>query len=286
MTERPEMDEAGGIDLHLHSTFSDGTFPPEEVVRRAVGRGLSVISLTDHDSVSGVARASQAGEELGVEVIPGAELSANVDGTDVHILAHFVDPQHEELNSCFETYRDARRVRAEKMVKKLNKMGIRVGMEQVLAKAGEGAIGRPHVADVMLEEGFVFSTNEAFHKYIGFRKPAYEAKYAMPPLEAIQLIHSAGGLASLAHPKLYSRDDLIPALVNDGLDGIEVRHIRHDAGDVARYSTIAEENGLLKTGGSDCHGDGRGDAVIGTVPVPREFLTAMREASRSRSADS
>lgn len=271
-----------GVDLHLHSTCSDGTYFPTEVVRRAADAGLSVISLTDHDSSAGVAEATKAGRELGIEVVPGAELSANVSGTDVHILAHFIDTEHDELITCFETYRNARRERAERMVKKLNKMGIRVRMEQVLAKAAGAAIGRPHVADVMLEEGFVFSTNEAFHKYIGYSKPAYEPKYAISPADTIRLIHSAGGVASLAHPRLYSRDDLIPGLVADGIDGIEVRHIRHGASDVARYSAIADEHGLLKTGGSDCHGDGRGDAVIGTVPVPPEFVDGLRRASERR----
>jgi hypothetical protein len=270
------------VDLHLHSTFSDGTFSAEEVVRRAHAAGLRVISLTDHDSSSGFRPAEAVGQELGVEVIPGAELSAKVDEVDVHILAYFIDPDHDELNVCFETYRNARRERAERMVRKLNRMGKRVSMEQVLAKAGEGAIGRPHVADVMLEEGFVFSTNEAFHKYIGYGKPAYEEKYAMPPAEAIRVIHDAGGLASLAHPKLYSRDDLIPGLAKDGLDAIEVCHIRHGASDVRRYKALAEEHRLLMTGGSDCHGDGRGESIIGTVKVPSEFVVALREAADNR----
>lgn len=271
-------------DLHLHSTCSDGTFTPEEVVRRAAGAGLTVISLTDHDSASGVGDAAKAGAELGVEVIPGAELSATVGDLDVHILAHFIDPAHAELAHCFQTYRDARRVRAERMVNKLNRMGIRVGMEQVLAKAAGGAIGRPHVADVMLEEGFVFSTNEAFHKYLGYSKPAYEPKHVMPPKEAIRVIHAAGGIASLAHPKLYNRDDLIPGMVADGLDGIEVMHTKHDASAIGQYRRLAERHRLLKVGGSDCHGDGRGESVIGTVVVPPEYVDALRKASEAAAA--
>ena len=268
------MDER--IDLHLHSTCSDGTFEPEEVVRRAAGAGLAVISLTDHDSTEGVSAAQAEGVRLGVEVIPGAELSAMVDGTDVHILAYFIDVDHRELSACLQEYRAERKRRAERIVQKLNRMGMRVRFEQVLARAGDGTIGRPHVADVLVEEGFVFSANEAFHKYLGYAKPAYEPKYLMPPEEAIQVIHAAGGLACLAHPGLYGRDDLIPKLAEAGLDGLEVRHIKHGPGEVRRYVDLAAEYGLLPTGG-DCHGDGRGAAVIGTVDVPREFVDRLRK---------
>ena len=273
------------IDLHLHSTNSDGTFTPREVVRRAAQAGLSVISLTDHDSTGGVAEAQEEGARLGIDVIPGTELSARNDSTDVHILGYFINPEHPDLISWLETFRQARLQRAERMVSKLNRMGLRVSLEQVLARAGPGAIGRPHIADVMVEEGLVFSVDEAFHRFLGYSKPAYVGKYSQSPSRAIQVIRAAGGLACLAHPGLYRRDDLIPDMVSAGLDGIEVRHTKHNATHVARYTKIAAENNLLCTGGSDCHGDGRGDPIIGTVDVPVSYVEAMRERLETASRD-
>ena len=272
----------GRIDLHLHSTCSDGTSSPEEVVRQAAEAGLAVISLTDHDSTEGVFSAQAAGKEVGVEVVPGVELSAQVKEKDLHILGYFVDCTHPDLVDCLRLYRDERKRRAERMVKKLNKMGIPVRFEQVLARAQGGAVGRPHVADVMVEEGVVFSANEAFHKYLGYARPAYEPKHSLSPFEAIGVIHAAGGLACLAHPGLYARDDLIAGLVSDRLDGIEVLHTKHGPAEVARYTEIAHRYGLLQTGGSDCHGDSRGRPVIGTVEVPRAFVEALRKTHRER----
>ena len=273
------------IDLHLHSTCSDGTSTPREVVRRAADAGLSVISLTDHDSTDGISAAQAEGERLGVEVVAGTELSAQTEGTDVHILGYFIDPNHPDLIACLETYRNARLQRAERIVIKLNRMGLRVSMEQVLARAGPGSIGRPHIADVMVEEGLVFTVDEAFHRYLGYSKPAYQGKYSLSPSRAFQVIRAAGGLACLAHPGLYRRDDLISPMVSVGLDGIEVRHTKHNASHVARYSKIARQHNLLCTGGSDCHGDGRGDPVIGSVDVPISYVEAMRERLKTRESE-
>lgn len=273
---------AGFVDLHLHSTWSDGSSTPTEVVERAAGLGLEVISLTDHDSVEGVEEAISAGQRLGVEVVAGAELSAHEDKRDIHILAYFVDTTHEPLRACLRMYRDERQNRAARIVKKLNSMGVRITFEQVVAKAEGGAIGRPHVADVLVEEGFCFSSNEAFKKYLGYGKPAYRGKYVMAPSEAVEVIHEAGGIAVIAHPVLYGDDDLLPGLVAAGMDGIEVFHIRHNAGHVERYGTFAREHGLLISGGSDCHGDGRGDAVMGRVSVPRSAYDELAEGWRSR----
>ena len=269
---------ASYIDLHLHSTQSDGSFSPTQVVQRAAKLGLSAISLTDHDSVAGVQEAQNIGRDIGVEVIPGTELSAHKAGMDIHILGYFIDPANSDLLAYLQKFQDARRNRAEKIVARLNRLGVRITMAHVLHKAGDAAIGRPHVADVLVEEGFVFSHDHAFQKYLGYGKPAYQPKFVLTPREAVEIIHAAGGLASLAHPVLYRRDALIPDLIKQGLDGIEVMHIKHDRSDVRRYSDMAKRYGLLTTGGSDCHGDGRGQAVIGTVPVPSTFLDAMKES--------
>lgn len=265
------------IDLHMHSTRSDGSFSPKDVVAHAVMVGISAMSLTDHDSVAGVAEAQAAGDEVGIDVIPGVELSAQVGEKDIHILGYFIDPDQDDLKACLKTFQDARIERAEKIVADLNALGIPLQMTHVLDQAGNAAVGRPHVADAMVDEGYVFSSNEAFYKYLGYAKPAYQPKYTMSPAEAIDVIHAAGGLASLAHPILYARDDLIPQFVAAGLDGIEVMHIKQDNKAVKRYSQMAEKYGLLKTGGSDCHGDRRGDAVMGQVKVPMAFLDVMKE---------
>jgi 3',5'-nucleoside bisphosphate phosphatase len=264
------------IDLHMHSTRSDGSFSPKDVVAHAQSVGVSTISLTDHDSVVGVAEAVEAGSAIGMEVIPGVELSAQVGDKDIHILGYFIDPDCPDLLAFLKKFQDARIERAERMVNKLNALGIPIHLSQVLARAGDAAIGRPHVADVLVEQGFAFSSNDAFYKYLGYAKPAYEPKYAMSPAEAIEVIRASGGLSSLAHPVLYARDDLIPTFADAGLDAIEVMHIKQDTRAVQRYSQAAEKLGLLKTGGSDCHGDRRGDAVLGQVKVPVAFLEAMR----------
>ncbi len=265
------------IDLHLHSTQSDGSFSPTQVVQRAAELGLSAISLTDHDSVAGVHEAQNAGQSVGVEVIPGIELSAQEAGTDIHILGYFVDPDHSNLQAFLRQFQDARFKRAKKMVHRLNRLGVRITMTQVLHKSGNAAIGRPHVADVLVEEGIVFSHDQAFQKYLGDGKPAHQPKFALTVGEAVEIIHAAGGLASLAHPVLYRRDAIIPDLVKRGLDGLEVLHIKHDRADVRRYSDMAKHYDLLPTGGSDCHGDSRGKSVMGTVPVPLAFLDALKE---------
>ena len=265
------------IDLHLHSTQSDGSCSPTQVVQRAAELGLSAISLTDHDSVAGVREAQNVGRDIGVEVIPGIELSTQEASMDIHILGYFIDHENSDLLDYVQKFQDARRNRAEKIVARLNRLGVPITMAQVLYKAGDGAIGRPHVADVLVEEGFVFSHDHAFQKYLGYGKPAYQPKFVLTLREAVEIIHAAGGLASLAHPVLYRRDALIPDLIKQGLDGIEVIHVRHDRADIRRYSDMAQHYGLLKMGGSDCHGDSRGQAVIGTVQVPSTFLDAMKE---------
>ena len=264
------------VDLHLHSTKSDGSFSPTQVVQRAADVGLSTISLTDHDSVAGVREAQTAGRDIGVEVIPGIELSTQEANTDIHILGYFVDPDHSDLLAWLRQFQETRLKRAEKIVEKLNRLGVRIAMSQVLHRAGNAAIGRPHIADVLVEEGIVFSHDQAFQTYLGYGRPAFQPKFTLTPGQAVKIIHTAGGLASLAHPILYRRDALIPDLIEQGLDGIEVLHTKHDAAAVRRYSTMANHYGLLRTGGSDCHGDSRGEPVIGNVLVPSAFLDAMK----------
>ena len=268
------------IDLHLHSTCSDGTVEPVTVVKKAHEAGLKAISLTDHDSVDGVEIAITAGESVGLEVISGVELSATLEGMDIHILAYLVDPNHPSLLDYLRIFRDERMNRAERIVKRLNQLGIGLTIHAVKAKAQEGAVGRPHIADAMVEEGYVFSIPEAFQKYLGYNRPAYERKYVLSPEEAIGLIHDASGLASLAHPGIYKRDDLLSHLVSCGLDGIETIHAKHTPEQIRHFRESAKLHGLLETGGSDCHGGGRVQPTMGTVEVPYSFLERLKEAWR------
>ena len=272
------------IDLHLHSTCSDGTASPEVVVQRASAHGLKAISLTDHDCVDGIEIASDAGRRLGVEVIAGVELSTAFEGKDIHVLGYFVDCAHPGLRNHLRIFQDERQRRAERIVSRLNQLGVNLSMEAVLAKADKGVIGRPHIADALVEEGFVFSVPEAFQKYLGYNRPAYEKKYVLSPPEAVGIIRDAGGLACLAHPGIYGRDDLFPDLVACGLDGIEVVHAKHTPEQVRRYTEFADLYNLLKTGGSDCHGGGRGEPSMGTVNVPYAFLEDLRKALRGEAA--
>jgi predicted metal-dependent phosphoesterase TrpH len=268
------------IDLHLHSTCSDGTSEPEAVVQKAHAHGLKAISLTDHDCVDGVQIAMDAGRALGVEVVPGTELSATLDGKDIHILAYFIDCAHPGLINYLQIFRDERQRRAERIVNRLNQLGVDITIHAVMAKAGDGVVGRPHIADALVEEGHVFSVSEAFQKYLGYNRPAYEKKYLLSPEEAIYLIHAAGGLACLAHPGIYNRDDLLPALIACGLDGIETVYSKHTPEQIRHYEAFADLYDLLQTGGSDCHGSGRGEPTMGTVEVPYAFLDRLRGAWR------
>jgi predicted metal-dependent phosphoesterase TrpH len=264
-------------DLHIHSTHSDGTLPPEEIVSLARELGLAAISITDHDNVAAVQEAESAGVEAGVEIVPGVELSAIEDGADVHMLGYYIDVESEALAGHLDMFRSARRIRAEKMVAKLNKLGLGLTMAAVLDKAGSAAIGRPHVAEAMVEEGLVLSYEEVFRKYIGFGGPAYEGKYEISPKRAVELIHEANGLAVVAHPGVYLKEDTVRKILDSGVDGIETVHPKHNSETTARFRSIVKELNLVETGGSDYHGDIRGSTPFADGTVPYEWVVALRE---------
>lgn len=264
-------------DLHIHSTFSDGTLSPEEIVELAAEAGLAAISVTDHDNVAGVERAEVAARRHGLEVIPGVELSAIEIGTDVHVLGYFVDVGFKSLTEHLELFRDARRIRAQKMVEKLKDLGLEVSIEAVLAKAGPAAVGRPHVAEALVDEGLILSYEEAFRRYIGFDGPAYVPKYEISPARAVDLIHAAGGLAIIAHPGVYLRDDIMRSIIAAGIDGIETVHPKHTAEATSRLRAMVKELGLVETGGSDYHGDNRGNTPFGDGTIPYDWVEILRE---------
>ena len=266
----------GFVDLHLHTTASDGTWTPGEVVERAIGLGFSAIGIADHDTANGLDPALQAVGERELEIVPAVELSASEDDTDVHILGYLIDYHSPKFTSVAERLRQARYERGVKMVEKLNELGIGIKMETVKDIAGEASIGRPHVADALLRGEYVRSYDEAFARYLGYHAPAYVPKYRLSPEEAIDLIHSVNGLAVIAHPGLLHRDDLIPKFVELGLDGLEAFHPQHGYYVTNHYIDLAKRYGLLYTGGSDCHGERKGRALIGTVKMPYSCLEALR----------
>lgn len=273
---------ASRLDLHLHSTASDGSEPPEEVAARAAREGVEVIALTDHDAVAGIPPLRVRAEAAGLRVINGVELSVNEEGFDVHVLAYGFDPDVPGFASSLQRWRDGRHERARKILSRLKGIGIRISIEDVEAIADGGAIGRPHVAEALLREGFVESPNEAFQRYLGHHAPAYVPKVTVSMAEAGAIVREAGGVTVLAHPGTLNRDYLIAGWAVKGLDGIEVWHTKHDASAVKRYSALAATHRLLMTGGSDYHGERTPGVRIGSVPVPDSVLAPLDEAIRSR----
>ena len=264
-------------DLHLHTIHSDGTLSPGELVKRAKAGGLSTISLTDHDSVAGIEDARAAGRQVGVEVITGVELSVSVGDQDIHILAYFFDHTNQNVLDHLEFYRYERVKRAERIVGKLNDLKVPLRIESVLEKAGNGSVGRPHIANALLDEGLTGTYNEAFLKYIGQGKPAYERKIRVSPRAAIEMISAAGGLTFLAHPGVNVGEEVLMGLIRDGIDGIEVVHPSHSEERVAFYRGIVSEYFLLASGGSDFHGGRRNDnGSLGKYYITAEEVDVMR----------
>ena len=265
------------VDLHCHTTASDGACTPRELLRRAQKAGLTTIGITDHDHVGGVDEAMEAGRELGITVVPGVELSTNLNGIEVHLLGYFVDHTDPALVEHLTFLRAERLKRAERIVGKLNNLRIPLRIESVLEQAGEGSVGRPHIANAMVEEGLTVSYHEAFLKYIGAGKPAYEQHFQVSPRQAVQVIASAGGLSFIAHPGTTLDEQTILELLHQGVDGIEVIHPSHSPERVAYYRGIVSEYFLLESGGSDFHGGRRNDdGLLGIVGITEDAVEMMR----------
>ena len=263
-------------DLHLHTLFSDGTFTPEELVLRAQKVGLACIALTDHDSVEGCERAAVACASVQMDFIPGAELTAEHDDTEVHILGYFLDTKNPVLLKRIAEFQSVRQNRIREMVAALNKLGIPLKVEAVFALANCKSPGRPHVARALVKEKLIGNLDEAFERYLKKGRPAWVPKTKMSALESVELIHQAGGLAVMAHPGLNRTDDIIPDLVKAGLDGIECFHTKHSTVMAERYLEIAEKYNLLVTGGSDCHGFSKKQPLIGTVKLPYDHVEKLK----------
>ena len=271
-------------DLHLHTFFSDGTFTPEELVLHAQKNSLACIALTDHDTVEGCERAAKACAAVKMEFIPGAELTAEMDDTEVHILGYFLDTQNAVLLEKIAKFQAVRQSRIHEMVAALNKLGVPLKVEAVFALANCKSPGRPHVARALVKERLIGNLDEAFEKYLKRGRPAWVPKAKMSALESVELIHQAGGLAVMAHPGLNRSDEIIPGLVDAGLDGIECFHSKHSTSTSERYLEITDKYRLLVTGGSDCHGFSKNKPLIGSVRLPYEHVQQLQARVAQRKA--
>lgn len=266
------------VDLHLHTTASDGRLQPAELIRLVARRGLKVVSIADHDTVEGLAEAFEAAEEFpDLEVIPGVELSCDVPGEEVHLLGYFVDYGGWQFQEALDRFRNGRLVRARRMLEKLTAMGMALEWERVVQLAGNGTVGRPHIAQAMMEKGYSRDFREAFDKYIGREGPAYVVREKLTLVEAVKLVDSAGGLAVLAHPReILDLDAKIQELISVGLAGMEVYYKNYSREVVRRLKEKAETFGLVSCGGSDFHGL-QGDEVLpGEVGPPLESVESLK----------
>jgi len=273
------------VDLHIHSNASDGKLSPEAIVNLAAELGLKYIALTDHDSVAGIPAAMAAARAFpALTFIPGVEISTDIPEGEVHILGYFIDFASPELGQSLERFRDSRQGRAQGMIAKLAKLGIDIDWARVQELAGDGVIGRPHIARAMLEKGYIARFEEAFEKYIGHGGPAYVERYKMTPAEAVELVRRARGLPVLAHPFTVSEPEkLVKNLITTGLVGLEAYYKDASREDVKTMLLLAEQYGLIATGGSDFHGIGESNEVkLGGVNVPLEAAEKLIALARKR----
>ncbi|MCX8131321.1 MAG: PHP domain-containing protein [Clostridia bacterium] len=273
------------IDLHTHSTASDGSMTPRELVRHAKECGLSAIALTDHDTVEGVDEAIDEGKRIGLEVVAGVEISADYK-PEMHILGYFFDESHKNIKATLEKLRENRRIRNPKIINKLNEIGFDINLEEVEAEAAGSVVGRPHIAKVLVKKGYVRSVEEAFEKYLSSGKPAYFKKDKMKPEESIQSIINAGGIPVIAHPKylehtLDELDKLFGSLKNAGLMGIEAYYVDNTKDDTGNLLRLAIKHELLPTGGSDFHGNFKNGIDIGkgrgNLKIPYNLLEKLKQ---------
>ena len=277
----------GGIDLHLHTTASDGRCTPQELVQRAARAGLSVMAVTDHDTTAAIADVDEEARHHGIHAIAGIEITAVEAGRDLHVLGYLFDPQHQGLASLLVRQRAARVARIEGIASRLAAHGVPIDVEPMIEqnrRESGRSIGRPQVARAMVEAGHVASTQEAFDRWLGRGLPGFVAREGPTPEAVIEIIHRAGGIASIAHPGQRGLGTRIPTLAAAGLDAVEAFHPDHDAALVQEYVDLARSLSLLLTGGSDFHGDPGHGCEPGSVTLPAEEWERLQARRRSPSA--
>jgi predicted metal-dependent phosphoesterase TrpH len=278
------------IDLHLHTTHSDGSLSPADVLRLAHKAGVTALAITDHDIVTGIPEAIAAGAELGIEIIPGVEISSRVGNSELHILGYCLQWQDPELNRRLAFLRESRHSRNPQIIERLRALGLDVTYEEVRALAGTDAVGRPHIARLLMDKHYVTSAKDAFDRYLAEGRPAYVARELPSPADAIAWIRAAGGVAVLAHPTWAkvsgeSLNALLISLKAEGLGGIEVHYSSHTKRQTREYHDLAKRLDLLITGGSDFHGITKPDIEVGTgrggLKVSEKLLDPLKKAALS-----
>ena len=276
----------GGVDLHTHTTASDGTYSPRELVAEAASRGVRFLAVTDHDSTEGLAEAFEEAERRPpLEVLPGIEINCDVEGAEIHVLGYLMDWQAPWFQEFCREQRRERRARVLRMIERLAALGMRIDADEVFAIVKEGSAGRPHVAQAMIARGYVKTVREAFDKYLGSGRPGYVQRKKLTPEDAVRILRKAGGVPVFAHPGLADRDGLIPDLIAAGLMGIECYYAEHSAAQRATYVQLCRDHDLVATGGSDFHGPKVRAATLGSPTVPMAAVDDLRtKAAISRAA--
>ena len=269
----------GAADLHLHSHYSDGSFPPAEVVRRAKAAGLDAIALTDHDTVEGLPEFLAAAATEDLTAIAGVELSVDEGDREIHLLGYLIRWEDPAVRAALARFAAERLARAAAMLSRLQALGVQIPMGAVERAAGRGTTGRPHVAAALVQAGIVGSVQEAFDRYLGRGKAAYVPRTGFTAAEAIALVRTAGGVPVLAHPVRSGVLDEVPRLVREGLRGLEAYHPGQDTAETLAVCRMAETHGLLVTGGSDCHGEIKGEVLVGRVRLPWEHVLRLYAAA-------
>jgi len=267
-------------DLHAHTSESDGTYTPDQLVKEALKRSLSAVAIVDHDTVSAIPAALKAVESTDLEIIPGIELTSQYENQEVHILGYFLDYQDKGLLDKLKPVRQNRIRRAHEMIKNLKGLGIELDPQTVFDIAAGGTVGRMHIARALVKDGWAGSTAEAFRKYIGDRSPAYVLGFRFSPEEAIKIIRDSGGVAVLAHPYILNNDEWIADFAASGLQGLEAYYPEHSQSQVNYYLDLAKKLDLAVTGGSDFHGSAKPGIKLGSVKIPLELVEKLRLVKR------
>jgi predicted metal-dependent phosphoesterase TrpH len=271
------------VDLHLHTTASDGRLTPRELVAAAAAAGVTVMAVTDHDTVAGCAEVRAEAQRHGIDAVTGIEMTAVENARDVHMLGYFLDPADQELAAFLDRQRAIRQARLEHIGERLAGLAMPIDTEKIIAAAAGGrSVGRPQIADAMIAAGYVADRREAFDRWLGSDRPAFVPRTGAVPEQVIATVHRAGGLISLAHPgRTRLADTRVESLAAAGLDALEVYHSDHDETLIAHYAALADRLGLLRTGGSDFHGDPSHGVTIGGSPLPAEYWTRLHAAAAS-----
>lgn len=274
------------VDLHIHTKYSDGSLSPTDVVKLAKEKNLAAIAITDHDNTDGIDEAVEEGKKTNIEIIPGIEMSAELDNPaneEIHILGYYISWKDSSFQESLKLLRRARQHRADEIWEKLGNLNVKLDKEHILASAGEGSIGRLHFARALIEEGYVKNTREAFDKYLSPGRPAYVPKLRLRPEEVIKMITKVGGISVLAHPEFGgSNRQVIKMLVNRGLKGIEVWHSKHRPEVTKELSDLSKELNILATGGSDCHGPiNTQKPFMGKMNIPYTILSELKKYKNS-----